>query len=76
MMKCQGSPAQTGLCVWFMHYLDAKIHNNGHGRVRARELLLKVDCTCNSVEEHEVLKVGDLSPLPALRHVGRLKELT
>ncbi len=32
--------------------------------------------TCNSVEEHEVLKVGDLSPLPALRHVGRLEELT
>lgn len=34
------------------------------------------DYTCNSVEEHEVLKVGDLSPLPALRHVGRLEELT
>lgn len=32
--------------------------------------------TCNSVEEHEVLKVGDLSPLPALCHVGGLEELT
>lgn len=32
--------------------------------------------TCNGVEEHEVLKVGDLSSLPALRHVGRLEQLT
>ena len=35
-----------------------------------------MDFTCNSVEEHEVLKVGDLSPLPALSHVRRLEELT
>lgn len=37
---------------------------------------MTVNFTCNGVEEHEVLKVGDLSPLPALRHVGRLEELT
>lgn len=35
-----------------------------------------MDFTCNGVEEHEVLKIGDLSPLPALRHVGGLEELT
>lgn len=44
--------------------------------VRLTANWLKVDFTCNSVEEHEVLKVGDLSPLPALSHVGRLEELT
>lgn len=37
---------------------------------------IKETFTCNGVEEHEVLKVGDLSPLPALSHVGRLEELT
>lgn len=31
--------------------------------------------TCDGVEEHEVLEVGDLPPLPALGHVGRLEEL-
>lgn len=35
-----------------------------------------VDLTCNSVEEHEVLEVRDFSPLPALRHVRRLEQLT
>lgn len=34
------------------------------------------DFTCDGVKEHEVLKVGDFSPLPSLRHVGRLEELT
>lgn len=34
------------------------------------------DFTCDSIKEHEVLKVGDFSPLPSLRHVGRLEELT
>lgn len=62
--------------TWFIFYLDAKIHNNRLSRIRAHKLWLKVDLTCNSVEEHEVLKVGDLSPLPALRHVGGLEELT
>ena len=31
--------------------------------------------TCDGVEEHEVLKVGDLPPLPALGHVGRFEQL-
>ena len=31
--------------------------------------------TCNSVEKCEVLKVGDLSPLPALGHVGGFEKL-
>ena len=30
-----------------------------------------VGTPCDGVEEHEVLKVGDLSPLPLLRHVRR-----
>lgn len=31
--------------------------------------------TCNGVEKHEVLEVGDLPPLPALGHVRRLEKL-
>lgn len=38
--------------------------------------LTRCDFTCDGVEEHEILKVGDLSPLPALSHVGGLEELT
>lgn len=32
--------------------------------------------TCDGIEKHEVLEVRDLPPLPALGHVGRLKELS
>lgn len=32
--------------------------------------------TCDSVEKHEVLKVGNLSPLPALGHVGGFEKLS
>lgn len=31
--------------------------------------------TSDGVEEHEVLEVGDLSPLPLLRHVGVAHQL-
>lgn len=31
--------------------------------------------TRDGVEEHEVLEVGDLPPLPALGHVGRFEKL-
>lgn len=31
--------------------------------------------TCDGVQEHQVLEVGDLPPLPALRHVGGLVQL-
>lgn len=31
--------------------------------------------TCDGVEKHEVLEVGDLPPLPALGHVGRFEKL-
>ena len=32
--------------------------------------------TCYGVKEHQVLEVGDLPPLPALRHVGGLVQLS
>ncbi len=38
-------------------------------------MLLSGILTCDGVEKHEVLKVGDLSPLPALGHVGGFEKL-
>ena len=31
--------------------------------------------TCDGVEEHEILKIGNLTALPFLRHVGGAHEL-
>lgn len=39
-------------------------------------MMKKEDLTCNGIEKHQVLKVGDLPSLPALSHIRGLEELT
>lgn len=43
--------------------------------VQSVQSFAQESCTRNGVEEHEVLEVGDLPPLPALGHVGRFEKL-
>lgn len=44
-------------------------------QLKARRVSCSGALTRDGVEEHEVLEVGDLPPLPALGHVGRFEKL-
>lgn len=46
-----------------------------HSQVFTHDIQVSI-LTCNGVEKHEVLEVGDLPSLPALGHIGGLEELS